>query len=397
LKQQQGLLPGLSVLMGARHMNITDAATAPNQPRIGVAAAHAAVGFGYTVALALYAAIFALALVTLGLVLVRQANMVNFNDLVATLEQRDRAKVGLPQVLESVRRQRELYRDAVARSAECLPVSGHIRNDELLGHDPAASAHQQLPGAPPTNLPRSCDELQNTIKNHANELQLTEDRAMFKLAHIDAYYMDYIAGMTQKMPQIAPALRFLDSGNAWVASWARSSFELMEMFLLVAMGMLGGIISATRWLVDRASRKPVLAAYFYKPALGGIIAMCAFVVFKAGQLIIGAHAQDGAMGVTASIFLLAALGLVSGLGADKALEQIEKAAGLFRPEAGSAARQPAPQEAKPLLQVVRSGPAAGVAAPDARPGRHQLRSVARPKVPSLSDEVASDGRMPEWA
>jgi hypothetical protein len=96
-------------------------------------------------------------------------------------------------------------------------------------------------------------------------LQITEDGELFKLANVHAYYLQYVDGIMQKMPQIISALRFLDSGLSWVNAWARSPFELMEMFLLVSMGMLGGIINVTRWLVDRSSPNPALLEYFYKP------------------------------------------------------------------------------------------------------------------------------------
>jgi hypothetical protein len=108
----------------------------------------------------------------------------------------------------------------------------------------------------------------------------------------------------------------------------------MEMFLLVSMGMLGGIISATRWLVDRSASRSSLSEYLYKPAVGGAIALGAFVVYRSSQLIIGGQIQDGnTAAVTASIYLLAGLGLVSGFCADKALRWIEKtAAGLLSSE-----------------------------------------------------------------
>ena len=115
------------------------------------------------------------------------------------------------------------------------------------------------------------------------------------------------------------------------------------MVLLVSMGMLGGIIDATRWLVDRSVSRPSLLAYFYKPAMGGAIALGAFVVFRATQLIIGGQVQDGVVTVTASIYLLAGLGLVSGFCANKVLKQIEQAAdGLFHSQTSSSAKVPDP-------------------------------------------------------
>ena len=140
------------------------------------------------------------------------------------------------------------------------------------------------------------------------------------------------------MPQIIPALRFLDSNSTLVSVWARSPFELMQMYLLVLMGMLGGMIKATEWLI-KPMAKPSWSEYFYKPVLGGVIALGVFVAFKATELIIIGPAPDGATTVAASVYLLAALGLVSGFGVDKAIEQIEKAAaGMFLAGSGEAGR-----------------------------------------------------------
>ena len=293
----------------------------------------------------IYAIIFAVALLTLSLVQIRQVNTSIYNDLIANLEQRDRdrdEKTGLLHALTLVREQRGKYDDAIARSVDCFSVTGAILDDDQNNQN------NQNKGATkgvsdPLSQPIPCHKIQNTLRNHANELMVIEDFEMFKLANVDEYYLRYVDGITQKMPQIIPALRFLDSGQPWVDTWARSSFELMEMFLLVSMGMLGGIINATRWLVDRSWRGPSLPTYFYKPAVGGAIALGAFVVFRASQLIVGGPVQDGAVSVTASIYLLAALGLVSGFCADKALRQIEKVADrLFHSENPSGSKVPDP-------------------------------------------------------
>src|SRR5258708_35725121 len=107
----------------------------------------------------------------------------------------------------------------------------------------------------------------------------------------------------------------------------------MEMVLLVSMGMLGGIISATRWLVDRSAPRSSLSEYFYKPVVGGVIALGTFVVYRAGQLIIGGQMQDGSTAVSASIYLLAGFGLGSGILLDKDLRRMEKAVPWLLPPA----------------------------------------------------------------
>jgi hypothetical protein len=330
-------------------MNTTDTTThdqtgTPDQEKFS-ALDRGAVAFGAILIPVMYAIILAAGLITLGLVEIRQVNMVNFNALIANLEQRDRAKAEIPVVLARVRKQHKRYDDMIARSVDCFSVAGTILGYEHNNREAAISLVASQNGdLENQKMPLSCSDIQSTLRNHANDLLLMEDNERFKLANSDAYYLSYVDGITQKMPQIIPALRFLDSGQAWIDFWARSSFEIMEMFLLVSMGMLGGIINATRWLVDRASDRPSLLAYFYKPAVGGAIALGTFVVFRATQLIVGGQVQDGALAVTASVYLLAGLGLVAGFCADKALRQLEKAAdGLFHSESPSRANAPDPK------------------------------------------------------
>src|SRR5215204_4670884 len=104
-------------------MSATEIAVKADRRNFFFSPTRAVVAVGYAGAVAFYFAIFAIALVTLGLVLIRQANMVNFNDLIATLEQRDRTRAGLPQALHRIREQHENYHQAMARSDDCFKIA----------------------------------------------------------------------------------------------------------------------------------------------------------------------------------------------------------------------------------------------------------------------------------
>jgi hypothetical protein len=94
---------------------------------------HGAVVFGAVSVLVMYATIFAAALLTLSLVEIRQANMVNFNALIAALEQRDREldkESGLATVLQRLGDQRKQYDYLIAHSPGCFRVAGNILEDE---------------------------------------------------------------------------------------------------------------------------------------------------------------------------------------------------------------------------------------------------------------------------
>ena len=111
-------------------MNTTDTTThdqtgTPDQEKFS-ALDRGAVAFGAILIPVMYAIILAAGLITLGLVEIRQVNMVNFNALIANLEQRDRAKAEIPVVLARVRKQHKRYDDMIARSVDCFSVAGTI-------------------------------------------------------------------------------------------------------------------------------------------------------------------------------------------------------------------------------------------------------------------------------
>ena len=155
-------------------------------------------------------------------------------------------------------------------------------------------------------------------------MSVTEAEIRFRQANFPFYYDQYKGGITQKTPQIIPALHLVDSQFRWLRLWARSPFELIEMFLLVCMGMLGGAISVMRSLVDPSLENPTIAEFFYKPAAGAAISLGVYVLFRAAQIFLGV--QSGPATVSTSIFLLAGLGLASGFCATEALGQIESVA-----------------------------------------------------------------------
>jgi len=134
----------------------------------------------------------------------------------------------------------------------------------------------------------------------------------------------YIRYRERHYPQIVPVLYFIDSKIT--KFWARSPLELFEMFLLILMGFLEGIINVTRSFINPTTPRPSILEFLYKPALGGVIALGIFVLFRASQLFLGVQNQAGTATGSSSMFLLAALGLISGFCANDAVSQIEYAA-----------------------------------------------------------------------
>jgi hypothetical protein len=249
-----------------------------------------------------YLVIFIISFMTVGFLEIRQANMEDFNALIAVLEQRDRYKDHhVDADLEELRAKIDQYRVEIVDSFSCP--------------DGASNANT-----------KTCTEVTEAARQHYIELSRAKDAEIFKLANLPFYYDQYKDGITQKTPQIIPALRLLDSGPWWLKLWARSPFELIEMFLLVFMGMLGGAISVMRCLFDPSLKTPTIAEFFYRPAAGAAISLGVYVLFRAAQIFLGVQSQGSAATVSTSVFLLAGLGLASGFSAKEALGQIDFAA-----------------------------------------------------------------------
>jgi hypothetical protein len=267
-----------------------------------------------------YATIFIVSLLTVGFLEIRQANMRDFNALIATLEERDGYADGhLNAELDRLHEKWTAYR-AMIGSLACsgaadAPVGAENRGAAVSGdHDASGTA------------PKTCAEITALLNTYANELSLAEGEGRFRSASLDLYYDKYKDGITQKSPQIIPALRLLDSNSRLVTLWARSPFELIEMFLLVCMGVLGGVINVMRCWVDPSLPNPSISEFFYRPAAGAAISLGVYVLFRAAQIFLGVETQNGPAMASTSIFLLAGLGLASGFCATEALAQIEAVA-----------------------------------------------------------------------
>jgi hypothetical protein len=265
-----------------------------------------------------YTIIFVISLFTVGFLEIRQANMGDFNALIAVLEERDGYADGhLNDPLKRAQAERDF--------AYWASANLHCRDSSVAANVKKLGRAMET-GDPRTSTtdPETCAQIKEALRLHANELSVTEGEIRFRQANFPFYYDQYKDGITQKTPQIIPALRLLDSEFRWLTLWARSPFELIEMFLLVCMGMLGGAISVMRSLVDTSLEDPTIAEFFYKPAAGAAISLGVYVLFRAAQIFLGVQSSPAT--VSTSIFLLAGLGLASGFCATEALAQIESVA-----------------------------------------------------------------------
>src|SRR6516164_7403133 len=104
-----------------------------------------------------------------------------------------------------------------------------------------------------------------------------------------------------------------------------------------------------------ASLRAVLLVAAALAAVGAVVALAAFVLFRAGQILLGNENPGGTVTGATGLFLLAFLGLVSGLRAKEVVDQLE--AGFFRLfQRGSDAKSPA--ETRPQPDALKSNQSA---------------------------------------
>jgi hypothetical protein len=290
-------------------------ATSSDRPTVNPSALGRSITGGFIAVM--YIAIFLACLLVVSLLEIRQANLAAFNSLVATLEQRDRfadPENGLGTALGKIQTGRVAYNKLLAAikcSDPAKPNPGTKTRGNIAGGNGGQKGQDEA---------LSCEQVREAVNRHANALAASEDETLFKLANQPLWYSQYVDGISQKTPQIIPLLGFLENSRIF-----RSPFEIVEMTLLVCMGLLGGIIGVIRFFVDPSLPNPSISEFLYKPAAGGVLAFGTFILFRASQLMLGVQDQGGAGTGSTSIFLLAFLGLISGLCANDAISQIESA------------------------------------------------------------------------
>jgi hypothetical protein len=165
------------------------------------------------------------------------------------LEQRDRYNVGYyDNVLMGIQADRRRYQDLID-SVTCTDTPNAAGSEKKRGSENAAANQNAVPSAEST-APKSCADVKAAMYSHVVALSLTEDSVLFRKALLNDYYDKFIDGITERTPNIIPVMRILDAKSGLLALWARLPFEILEMFLLVCMGALGGVISVTPGFVD---------------------------------------------------------------------------------------------------------------------------------------------------
>jgi hypothetical protein len=210
------------------------------------------------------------------------------------LEQRDRSadpRQGLDSVLGQIQTRRAAFNTLLAN----INCAGPAIGDRVIEAKDNTVGGNGTPNQKDDGL--SCEVVRQSIGRHAYALAASEDETLFKIANQALWYNQYVDGISQQAPQIIPLLGFLENSHFF-----RSPFEIVEMALLVCMGLLGGMIGAIRFFVDRSLPSPSISEFLYKPVAGGVLAFGTFILFRASQLLLGVQDQAGAAAGSTSIF-----------------------------------------------------------------------------------------------
>jgi hypothetical protein len=114
-----------------------------------------------------------------------------------------------------------------------------------------------------------------------------------------------------------------DFFNSSAASWmARMPSDFVVLLLATLMGALGGALGTLCKLVEEGEN-PNPSAYLLRPALGFLVAIAVFTLFKAGQLVISSNTSTQTD--TLNPFLIGFIGVISGLVANHAVGSVERA------------------------------------------------------------------------
>jgi hypothetical protein len=141
---------------------------------------------GYFLMIVVYIFIFGLAFLTLGLIEIRQANLNDFNGLIATLDERDRyAGDYFEGILKSIASDREAY-EQWAKSLSCSDLVGGAPGE----NKPSSGAAGKVPSTDPigqSTPPQTCAEIRVMVNNHLNALSLLEEDVLFKSSKKTCY------------------------------------------------------------------------------------------------------------------------------------------------------------------------------------------------------------------
>jgi hypothetical protein len=152
------------------------------------------------------------------------------------------------------------------------------------------------------------DYYENVIRDY--EREILEVEALLKSD--DSKMNDLIKGHEEFM-----ALYAME--NKWYTIlFVIIPYDLLVLFLVVSMGLLGGIIRILRDYGTAGINNPPTKDYFLLPLIGAVVAIGGYILAKTGLLLLSSGKGDTSL----SPFMVGLVGMISGLLAKEVIDRI---------------------------------------------------------------------------
>jgi hypothetical protein len=134
------------------------------------------------------------------------------------------------------------------------------------------------------------------------------------------------------------ALKELEDRGTWYTKLiVVVPYSLLVLLLVMLMGALGGMVRLLRDYGDANRPNPTPSDYFVIPLIGLVVAIGGYVVSKTGLMLLSSTREDASL----SPFMVALLGIVSGLLAKEVIDALARAGAKMVANAAPATGPPA--------------------------------------------------------
>lgn len=190
------------------------------------------------------------------------------------------------------------------------------------------------------------DESKAARKDHKkyNDLPVSSSKCVFRGVYMLQFEKDYFTKRVDDLnKEIADVNKLLDSNKNeyeqlinghrdflafhemedwWYTKYfVIIPYDLLVMFLVMAMGSLGGITRILRDYVSIHQDDPPLKEYFLIPLAGSVVAICGYILAKTGLLMLSTNKGE----ISLNPFMIGLVGVISGLLAKEVIDSVAAA------------------------------------------------------------------------
>lgn len=115
---------------------------------------------------------------------------------------------------------------------------------------------------------------------------------------------------------------FIEMEKTWYARiFVIIPYDLMVLFMVMAMGALGGMVRLLRDYGDAARPSPQESDYFFIPLIGLVVAIGGYILAKTGLLLLSTGKEEASL----SPFMIGLVGIISGLTVREMIDALARA------------------------------------------------------------------------